>query len=69
MDDAGAPALELEADPRQGDCIRGLFRASFGDDRDMDKPSVVSAVGSELFFGQDRIDDAIAWATSSRPAK
>ena len=26
-------------------------------------------VGSELFFGQDRIEDAIAWATSSRAAK
>ncbi len=25
-------------------------------------------VGDELFFGQDRIADAIAWATSSRPA-
>ncbi len=26
-------------------------------------------VVSELFFGQDRIEDAIAWATSSRPAR
>ncbi|MFL5310121.1 MAG: 2-hydroxychromene-2-carboxylate isomerase [Myxococcales bacterium] len=26
-------------------------------------------VGSELFFGQDRIDDAIAWATSSPAGK
>jgi 2-hydroxychromene-2-carboxylate isomerase len=110
---AARAACALEADPRQGECIRGLFRANFGDDRAIDEPSVVSAVlracgvdadavlaraaspeakaalranterarasgmfgapnclvGSELFFGQDRIDDAIAWATSSRPAK
>ena len=106
-------ACALEGDPRQGDCVRALFRANFAEDRDIGEPSVVAGalggcgadaeavlaraaspeakaalranterarasgifgapnclVGSELFFGQDRIDDAIAWATSSRAAK
>jgi 2-hydroxychromene-2-carboxylate isomerase len=110
---AARAACALEGDPRQADCIRGLFRANFAEDRDIDDPAVVGAVlracgadaeavlaraaageakaalranterarasgifgapnclvGGELFFGQDRIADAIAWATSSRPAK
>jgi 2-hydroxychromene-2-carboxylate isomerase len=109
---AGRVACALEGDPRQADCIQGLFRANFAEDRDIADPSVVGEVlracgedaqavltragspeakaalrantsrarasgifgapnclvGDELFFGQDRIADAIAWATSSRPA-
>ncbi len=109
---AARTACALEGDPRQGECIRGLFRANFAEDRDIADPSVVGAVlracgadaetvlaragspeakaalranterarasgifgapdcvvGDELFFGQDRIADALAWATSSRRA-
>jgi 2-hydroxychromene-2-carboxylate isomerase len=109
---AARVACALEGNARQADCIRGLFRANFAEDRDIADRSVVGAVlgacgavaqtvlsraespeakaalrantararasgifgapnclaGDELFFGQDRIADAIAWATSSRPA-
>ncbi len=110
---AARAACALEGDPRQGECIRALFRANFASDQEIDDPAVVGSavragggaaeavlagaaspeakaalranterarasgifgapdclVGSELFFGQDRIEDAIAWATSSRPAR
>ena len=109
---AGRVACALGGDPRQADCIRGLFRANFAEDRDIADPSVVGevlrtcgvdaeavllragspeakaalrantsrarasgifgapncVVADEVFFGQDRIADAIGWATSSRPA-
>jgi 2-hydroxychromene-2-carboxylate isomerase len=109
---AARAACALDRDPRQGECIRALFRANFALDRDVSDPEVVAdairscgldgtaivacagspevkaalranteraraagmfgapncLVGDELFFGQDRIADAIAWATSSRPA-
>lgn len=109
---AARAACALDGDPRQGDCIRSLFRANFALDRDISDPAVVAEalrvceidgdaivaragtpevkaalranteraraagifgapdclVGDELFFGQDRIADAIAWATSSSPA-
>ena len=109
---AGRVACALDGDPRQADCIRGIFRANFAEDRDIadplavgevlracgvDAPAVLARAGSpeakaalrantararasgifgapnclvgdELFFGQDRIADAIAWAISSRPA-
>jgi len=109
---AGRVACALGEDPRQADCIRGLFRANFAEDRDIADPSVIGevlrtcgvdaeavllragspeakaalrantsrarasgifgapncVVADEVFFGQDRIADAIGWATSSRPA-
>jgi 2-hydroxychromene-2-carboxylate isomerase len=109
---AARVACALEGDPRQGECIRSLFRANFALDRDISDPDVVAdtlrgsgidadaivaratspevkaalrantnraraagmfgapncLVGDELFFGQDRIADAVDWATSSRPA-
>jgi 2-hydroxychromene-2-carboxylate isomerase len=109
---AARVACALDGDPRQGDCVRALFRANFALDRDVSDPEVVAdairscgldgtaivaragspevkaalrantdraraagmfgapncLVRDELFFGQDRIADAIAWATSSRPA-
>jgi 2-hydroxychromene-2-carboxylate isomerase len=99
-------ACAAERQPWLGAFVRGIYRANFGDDRDIGQPEVVAAVleglgveagplldaagtpevktllranteaaqaaglfgapsllvGGELFFGQDRLEDAVAWA-------
>jgi 2-hydroxychromene-2-carboxylate isomerase len=103
---AARVACAAEGQPWLGDFVRAVYRANFGEDRDIGQPEVLAEVlralgvdpapmiaaagstevkarlranteaaqaagffgapsllvGDELFFGQDRLEDAIAWA-------